>query len=104
MQEDLAGPAARVGNLQEVEHAGDADDAAHDVVAERFDEVEHELRLARLEPTDELVDVVANREDRGLVAALGETVRNLLHGDVGLFFVRLEIRENGDIHTVVSAR
>ena len=49
-------------------------------------------------------NVVANREDRGLVAALGETVRDLLHDDVGLFFVRLEIRENGDIHTVVSAR
>ena len=30
--------------------------------------------------------------------------RDLLHDDVGLFFVRLEIRENGDIHTVVSAR
>ena len=54
--------------------------------------------LRAFEPVDELVQIMANRQDRGLVAALGETVGDLLHDDVGLFVVRLEICENNDIH------
>ncbi len=33
------------------------------------------------------------------MTAFRETGRDLLHDDIRLFFVRLEICENGDIHT-----
>ena len=49
-------------------------DAAHDVVPERLDQVEHELRLALLQAFDELVDVVADRQNGSHVAAFGKTV------------------------------
>jgi hypothetical protein len=89
LQKYFTRPAAGVGNLQEIENAGDANDAAHDVVAKRFDEIEDELRFARLEAFDELVQVVPNRQDRRLVTAFRETGRDLPHDDVGLFFVGL---------------
>ena len=54
LEEDLAGSAAGVGQLEQVEHARDSHRAAQDVVAERLDEIEHELRLALLQALDHL--------------------------------------------------
>jgi len=102
LEKDLTGPAAGVGQLEQVEHARDAHCTAEDVVAERLDEIEHELRLAFLQAFDHLDDVVTNREDRGLVPRLFERCGDLLHDDVGFLVAGLEVSQDRDIHRSAS--
>src|SRR5262249_4140687 len=94
----LARPAARVRDLQQIEHAGDPHRTADHVAGKRLQEIEDEVRLAPRDATRELGDVIGNRQRGRLVTSLAQGLGYLVNHTIGSLGIRFLVSKNGDIH------
>jgi hypothetical protein len=99
--EHLAWPAARVGDVHQVEQTVHRRRTEGEVLAEVLQQIEGQVGLLLVEPAQQLAHVIVNAEHRRLVSARTQGARDLFHHCVVGTLVRwgLEIGQDRDLHS-----
>src|SRR6185437_13456681 len=91
---NLAGSAAGVGQVEQIEQARQPD-RSQLRVSERLHEIENEVRFAPRQASPQLEQVAMHAKDGDLVSGSSEGVGHLIDGEVmGLGVFRFQVRQN----------